>query len=125
MLKMIARIFTNPSKKEMQELRAEIHHLREINQWMIEAQERSEDPAKRKAKYTDTAPKAMELMRDLAFNTAYNDLMVDIQRRMLNSQPEQSELRETCYQESQCLQRLLLKLDYQVKVAQNKELKAV
>jgi hypothetical protein len=110
---------------EIKQLREENQALRQMAQWLKEAQERSENTGKREAKYLDTAPKAVELMQNPAFNTAYNDLVVDLQRKMLNSQPQEQELRETCYLETQLLQKILLKLDYQVKVAENSRLKAV
>ena len=73
----------------------------------------------------DTAPQAVELLRNEAFKTAYSDLVVDIQRQILNSTPEQFDIRETCYLESQLLQKLAIKLSYQVKVAKGVQLKAV
>lgn len=110
---------------EIKRLKEQNQALRSMAQWLTEAQERSENAGKREAKYLDTAPKAVELLNNPAFNTAYNDLVVDLQRKILSSQPDEKDLRETCYLESQLLQRLLLKLDYQVKVATNVKLEAV
>tara|TARA_R110000851_G_scaffold210744_1_gene363291 strand:- start:1212 stop:1598 length:387 start_codon:yes stop_codon:yes gene_type:complete len=106
-------------------LKEENAHLRQQALWITKAQERSVNSDRRKADYMETAPQAMVLLKDEAFKTAYSDLFVDIQRQILNSTPDQVAIRENCYLESQVLQRLATKLNYQVKVAKGAQLKAV
>ena len=108
-------------KDENLNLREENLNLKEMCSWILKAQERAENPERRNNDYQETANEASELLRNPAFNTAYNDLITDIQRQILNSQPDQQEVRETCYLESQVLQRLLLKLQYQVNTASQRE----
>ena len=108
-------------EQQLSDLKAENLKLAEMCSWILKAQERAENPERRNNDYQETANEASELLRNPAFNTAYNDLIVDIQRQILNSQPDQQEVRETCYLESQVLQRLLLKLQYQVNTAQQKQ----
>tara|TARA_R110002020_G_scaffold445445_1_gene657346 strand:- start:3453 stop:3839 length:387 start_codon:yes stop_codon:yes gene_type:complete len=113
------------SQATIAELKEENAHLRSQALWITKAQERSVNSDRRKGDYMETAPQALELLRNEAFKTAYSDMVVDIQRQILNSTPEQTEVRETCYLESQVLQKLAIKLSYQFKVAKGVQLKAV
>lgn len=107
----------------IQELKAENVQLQQQAIWISQAKDRSRSAARRKADYLETAPTAIELLDNQAFKTAYADMVVDIQRQILNSTPEQIDLRESCYLESNTLQKLVLKLDYQVKVARGEQAK--
>lgn len=126
--------------EQMQELREqnvlmleENKRLVEMCQWILKAQQRSEDKSgkARENDYREALPETVELLQSGGFRTAYMDLMDQYQREFLNSKPEEKESRETSYLKSQVLQALLLKLDYQKKVVTNanidkeKALKAV
>jgi len=103
--------------KEMRQLREENQSLREMTMWLSKAQERSINADRRKADYMQTAPQAQVLLKEECFKTAYSDLIMDIQRKILNSNPEEVELRESCYRDLQSIQKMAIKLSYQLKVA--------
>lgn len=100
-------------------LKVENKKLAEMCGWILKAQERSQSEERKLNDYREALPATVELLQNMGFRTAYTDLMDQFQREFLNSQPEQKEVRESCYQKLQVLQALLLKLDYQAKVVRS------
>ena len=114
----------NQLRADLAEAEIELSKIRPLAQWILEAQERNSDPEKRLQKYLETAEEARNLLNEDAFNTAFADLITDIQNQILNTGPDQTADRENYYLESQALQRILLKLNYQITIATERKLKA-
>lgn len=94
----------------------ENHRLAEMCQWILKAQQRSENEKVRENDYREALPETVDLLQNSGFRTAYMDLMDQYQREFLNSRPGEEEARENSYRKSRVLQELLLKIDYQNKV---------
>jgi len=111
-------------REQIASMEVENSRLAEMCQWIVKAQVRSGksgDEAKVND-YLEAQTDRLELLQNSSFTMAYTDLMDKYQRGIMNTQPEQTEDRESFYLKSRVLQELLLGITNQQKAIDTRKI---